>query len=171
MKKHIIITLIFVSIVMPTNSQELNQTIKSERSNSVILIGYGNRDAFSLPEFQGWFDETYEVYLPMEDVLEMLAQKDLNQITITIVMATWCPDSRREIPAFYRILDDLSFPDESITLINVNTEKKFPGEDLSSLNVAFVPTFIIYRNGEEIGRIIESPDDTLEEDMLVILSD
>ncbi len=171
MKKLLIIALTFVSIIMPSNSQKLNQTINSERTNSVILIGYGNRDAFSLPEFQGWFDETYEVYLPLEDVMESLSQKDLDKVTITIVMATWCPDSRREVPGFYRILDELGIPDESVTLINVNTDKLVPGEDLTSLNVAYVPTFIIYRNGEEVGRIIESPDDSLEEDMLKILSD
>ena len=171
MKKYISTSLLLISIIMTANCQELNQTILSERTNSLILIGHGNRDAFAIPEFQGWFDETYETYLPEKDVMNVLTGIELKKVTITIVMATWCPDSRREVPGFYRILDELSFPEEAISLINVNTNKELPGEDLSNFDFEFVPTFIIYREGEELGRIIESPESSLEGDLLRILID
>lgn len=171
MKKYISSALLLISIIMTANCQELNQTTLSERTNSLILIGHGNRDAFAIPEFQGWFDETYETYLPEKDVMNVLTGIELNEVTITIVMATWCPDSQREVPGFYRIMDELSFPEEAISLINVNTDKELPGEDLSNFNFEFVPTFIISREGEELGRIIESPESSLEGDLLRILID
>jgi hypothetical protein len=34
------------------------------------------------------------------------------------------------------------------------------------MNIERVPTFIFKRGGEEIGRIIETPDESLEADML-----
>jgi uncharacterized protein (DUF1015 family) len=37
------------------------------------------------------------------------------------------------------------------------------------LEIEKVPTFIVYRNGEEIGRIIETPIKSMEEDLYEIL--
>ena len=41
--------------------------------------------------------------------------------------------------------------------------------DIEDLNIELVPTFIIYKKGEEIGRIVETPYDTLEEDIWKIV--
>ncbi len=90
--------------------------------------------------------------------------------TIKIVMGTWCSDSRREVPRFYKLLDELKLVDEEITLINVDRMKKVPEINMDDLNILLVPTFIIYRGGKEIGRIVETPIETLEKDLLNILS-
>lgn len=170
MNKHYTIFLLLFSMLIPVIGQELNQTIFSDRTNSLILIGHCNRDAFTYPEFQVWFDETYESYSPKQSVIDEISKLDLEQVTISLVMATWCHDSRREVPGFYRILDEINFTDEAMTLINVNINKEVPGEDIAYLNIDFVPTFIIYMDGKEVGRIIESPEKSLEKDLLKILS-
>jgi len=84
-------------------------------------------------------------------------------------MGTWCSDSRREVPNFYKILDKLNYPDNKITLINVDRKKNGIEIDVSKLNIELVPTFIVYRNNTEIGRIIETPNESLERDLLKIL--
>ena len=38
------------------------------------------------------------------------------------------------------------------------------------MEIELVPTFILDYNGEEIGRIIESPEESLEKDLLRIIS-
>ena len=38
------------------------------------------------------------------------------------------------------------------------------------LDIELVPTFIFYRNGEELGRIVETPEDTLEKDLAEIVN-
>ena len=90
---------------------------------------------------------------------------------ITIVMATWCSDSRREVPRFYKILDFLKFNNDNTTLINVNSAKKTSDIDISTINIQRVPTIFFYINNNEIGRIIETPKISLEKDMVNILSD
>jgi len=45
-----------------------------------------------------------------------------------------------------------------------------PGMDISALKIERVPTFIVYDGIKELGRIIETPAETLEEDLLMILS-
>lgn len=52
----------------------------------------------------------------------------------------------------------------------LDTNKTSPDYDAKANNVTNVPTTIIYRKGNEIGRIIESPKLSLEEDLLIILS-
>ena len=170
MNKHFTISILLLSILIPVIGQELNQTVFSEKTNSLILIGHCNRDAFAYPEFQVWFDETYESYSPKQSVIDEISKLDLEQLTISLVMATWCPDSRREVPGFYRVLDEINFTDGAVTLINVNKNKEVPGEDIAYLNIDFVPTFIIYLDEKEVGRIIESPEKSLEKDLLKILS-
>ncbi|MFT5986217.1 MAG: hypothetical protein ACI825_001717, partial [Planctomycetota bacterium] len=38
-------------------------------------------------------------------------------------------------------------------------------------NIAYVPTIIILENGIELGRIVESTQETLEKDLLAIATD
>ncbi|MEM1407485.1 MAG: hypothetical protein AAGG59_11970, partial [Bacteroidota bacterium] len=45
-----------------------------------------------------------------------------------------------------------------------------PGREESGQNIHRVPTFIFHKNGEEIGRIVESPKESLEVDMLKIVT-
>ncbi len=166
------ITVLFFSIlILATNAfnQELNKTIFSERANSLILIGHCDRDAFALPEFQTWFDENYEIYVPDDKVVKALLLINTKNISITIVMATWCSDSRREVPRLYRIFDEIGFPENQVSIINVNTEKLLPEEDISKLHIERVPTIIIYKDKKETGRIIETPEKSLEEDLFELM--
>ena len=75
-----------------------------------------------------------------------------------------------EIPRFYRLLDELKFPDEQVTLINVDRKKNGLEVNVDDLSIELVPTFIIYSGSKEVGRIIESPNETLEKDLLKILT-
>jgi thiol-disulfide isomerase/thioredoxin len=94
----------------------------------------------------------------------------LDDVDIKIVMGTWCSDSRTEVPHFYKILDEINYPEEKVTLINVNRDKQGLEKEVEGLDINFVPTFILYRAGEEVGRIIEMPYETLEKDMLELVT-
>ncbi len=170
MKKFVLLIATGLILVQNSAGQEMNQLVFSEITNSNILLGYCDRDGFAQAEFQAWFDMNYESYSPDQEVLKKLMKIDQHELTIKIVLGTWCHDSRREVPVFYRVADEIGIPDEKLTLICVNRMKEFPGTDISSLEVNFVPTFIFYRSGTEIGRIIESPAKSLEKDMLKILT-
>ena len=85
-------------------------------------------------------------------------------------MGTWCPDSRREVPRFMRILDAWQFPVVKVTFIGVDNAKLSPVGEYDKLDIQRVPTFIIYKNNIEAGRIIENPTTSLEQDMVNILT-
>ena len=54
-------------------------------------------------------------------------------------------------------------------LIAVNEDKKTEEDEIDTLNIKLVPSFIFYRDGSELGRIVESPEKSLEVDVLGIL--
>ena len=93
----------------------------------------------------------------------------MRNIDITIVMGSWCSDSQWHVPDFYKILDKINYPSDKVTLIAVNEDKKTEEDEIDTLNIKLVPSFIFYRDGSELGRIVESPEKSLEVDMLGIL--
>jgi hypothetical protein len=84
-------------------------------------------------------------------------------------MGTWCPDSRREVPRFLHVLDLWKFPPEKVTFIGVDDAKISPVGEYTGLGIQRVPTFILYKNNIEAGRIIENPVTSLEQDIVNIL--
>ncbi len=94
----------------------------------------------------------------------------LENINITIVFASWCSDSQRELPRLLEILNIMDYPMDNINLIAVDANKNVENINTTNLEINFVPTFIFYKDSEEIGRIIESPINTLENDLLNIIN-
>ena len=54
-------------------------------------------------------------------------------------------------------------------IIGLNRDKQSPQGYEKGMNIDYVPTFIIYQNGKEVNRIIESPVESIEKDLIAIL--
>jgi thiol-disulfide isomerase/thioredoxin len=134
------------------------------------LLGYFNLDRLKQEPHSEWFIKGYDEYQINSDPLNRLLEISTDNISIKIVMGTWCPDSRREVPKFMRILDLWRFPITKVNFIGVDNAKLSPVGEYESLNIQRVPTFIIYKNNNEAGRIIENPVTSLEQDMVNILT-
>ena len=133
------------------------------------LLGYFSRDRMAVPPHSEWYLKGYDSYQPDQAFITRLQNISRDDITIRIVLGTWCPDSRREVPRFMRIIDLWGFPEEKITFIGVDNQKIAPVGEYDKLDVMRVPTFIFYKNNVEAGRIIEVPLTSLEQDMVNIL--
>jgi len=159
-----------VLIFIASCSVNKNKTIYNERVKKDILIGECTRKAFNNSPFTEWFIPKYEEYKPDSSIIQKLKSSDnLNQTKIVIVMGTWCGDSRRELPRFYKIIDELNFPESKITLIAVDLKKESGDNNLKNISFTRIPTFLFYKDSKEIGRIVESTTKSLEEDMLNII--
>ena len=94
----------------------------------------------------------------------------LDDAEITVVFGTWCSDSKRELNRFWRAADDAGvIPIPGLSYIGVDRSKTMPEEAVEGRNILYVPTFIVIRNGEEIGRVVEESPDGIEADLLAIL--
>jgi len=86
---------------------------------------------------------------------------------------SWLPGvaiARNRFHGFYKLMDKVEYDSSKITVYCVDRDKKTEKGETDNLNITLVPTFIIYRDGMEIGRIIETPKVSLEADLLEILN-
>lgn len=131
-----------------------------------ILIGKQEISAIKSAPYTKWFMESY-LYTFNQPVMREL-KPALDGKTITIFMGTWCEDSRTQVPALLSILDALTFDASKITLITMSEDKDTPEGFEKGKNIEYVPTIIVYKNNVEMGRIVEYPIESLEEDLLKI---
>jgi len=114
------------------------------------------------------FWNNYRDYTPRNDVIEQLAGTK-GQVDILIFFGTWCKDSISEVPKILRVLDAANDKDIKLTLYGVDREKK-EGIGMSDrFGIQRIPTTIVLRNGVELGRIVEYPERSNEENLLKIL--
>ncbi len=165
MKKLLFLMLMFSSLIY---SQDKIKLLIDERSGKPMLLGICDRAALLDSNFAWWYESEYNNYEYSTSAVDSIKQK-LDGLSLLIVMGTWCSDSRREVPRFLRILDELKFNNQFLTINYVDRKKESPEGDISTLDIKYVPTFIFYKGGKEIGRIIETPKITLESDFKNIL--
>lgn len=166
------VTLTYVAIVLfaCSTSKKVNQLKFDEKANKEILYGKCDLNGLTSAPFDEWYYEAFGSYEPDIELLNNIESSGgLADVNITIVMGTWCSDSRREVPRFYKLFENLDYSTDRILLINVDTKKEAKGTIVSKLNIERVPTFIFSRNGKEIGRIVETPNESLEADILNIV--
>lgn len=161
--------IVFALFSFSTMGQELNQIIVDQKSQKEVLIGKCDRNGLNLDIFKQYFTEGYSKYTSDQSIISQLKKKKKG-VKIMIVMGSWCGDSQDQVPAFYKIIDEIGFEETNLELVAVDRTKTAGSYDVSGLNIQRVPTFIFYRNNREIGRIVETPLSTLEKDMMLIFS-
>lgn len=157
------------------NSAELEEIVRekakevtAKKNDRGYLIGIANRDSFNYDPFKKWYDTRYAQYNTDKNVIEELKPL-INNYTIKGFMGTWCGDSKRGVPRFYKILEETGFDQSYFELVTVGRNKKTPDNLQEGFDLIRVPTFIFFKNGKEVGRFVERPRETLEKDMLKIL--
>ena len=132
-------------------------------------MGDINVEGLSFYSYKSWLLPNLAFYTVSPTNLEPLKDK-LAEHQILIFMGTWCGDSKREVPQFIKILESVDFPIKNLKIVALDKRKekhkKSPQGEEWGLNIRSVPTFIFYKNGREINRIIKTPVATLEEDIL-----
>ena len=120
-----------------------------------------------LENFPDW-QEKVASYVPNQEVIEKL-QSIQYAIEIEIFLGTWCPDSKRNVSAYFKIMDLVDNPLFMTTYIGLPRDKDSRKPFIEGKNIIKIPTFIIIIDNQEKGRIIENPVKSVEEDLLDII--
>ena len=142
----------------------------SKSGNDSVLTGKVHRSDLQTGEFGQHFLLEYRSYNPDQHVIHQIDHK-LFKRDIKIVLATWCHDSKMQVPRFFKIMDLLNYDTRTIEILAVDKQKKCGDIDISSMQIEKVPTFIFYSEDKETGRIVETPDHSLIKDIQHILND
>lgn len=170
--KTITLLLLGLWVSLTVQSQEINHEITLE-NNQKMLMGTITQEKLLEQPYNSWFKPNYDNYKVDQNLLFQVSPK-LNNYKLLLFLGTWCGDSKREVPRFLKILEAADFPMENLKIVAVDGRKdnykKSPNGEEWGLNILRVPTIIFYKNGREMNRIIETPNNTLEADMLKILT-
>lgn len=167
-------TLIVVAILLSivAKAQEFNKEINI-KDKPPFLLGKINKEGLTSEHYNDWFSKNYEDYELDQTTINAIGSK-LKAYDITLFMGIWCDDSKQEVPRFYKILEACNFPENQLTVIALSREpsmyKQSPNHYEAGLNIHRVPTFIFYQNRKEINRIAEHPMESLEKDILAIIT-
>ncbi|MBE0539747.1 MAG: thioredoxin family protein [Ignavibacterium sp.] len=143
--------------------------IPDEKNGEPLILGYCPASIVIDSLFKDTWTTEYNNYQPDFETLDSLEGK-LTDINIKIVFRSTCSDSREQLPRLFKILNELSYDVNTITLIGVNREKQGLSNETEGFEIEFVPTIIFYKDGSEIGRIVETPTESIEKDLLNFLS-
>src|SRR5688572_6073468 len=133
-----------------------------------IIYGACTIETLKSEPYSLWYNSNYDSYNPNKQVLERLKNEKLQDITFQVFFGSWCGDSKREVPRFIKLMEETGYPLKKITLIGVGGSdsllKQSPQHEETGKAIFRVPVFIVYKNGNEIGRITEFPVNSLEKD-------
>jgi thiol-disulfide isomerase/thioredoxin len=137
------------------------------------LYGVVTKDSLLTEPYKTWYQKNYYDYTTNKQVSKQLHTVNLNSIVVEIFFGSWCGDSKRELPRIMKILDELKLKPANIKLIAVGSSdslyKQSPTGEHTGKGIYRVPTIIVYENGKELNRIIETPAYSMERDLLAIL--
>jgi thiol-disulfide isomerase/thioredoxin len=145
------------------------------------VLGWVTPDSLcrACPEFQ----PIPGAYEPAERALQLLRCYD-EPATVLIFFGSWCSDSKREVPKFYATLDRAANKNFSARLFGLDRSKKDAAGFAEAFGITHVPTLIFLSGNRvfssdgktfveqtkgELGRIIETPANSLEQDWAEIL--
>lgn len=145
----------------------------TDTKGNIQLLGKASRKRLEQPPFGDWYNKNYDSYLADPATVSRL-RTGLAGKQIMVFMGTWCGDSRREVPRFFKVMDCCGIDTGSIQLITVAASaeqyKQSPGHEERGRDIFRVPDFIVLDHGRELGRVVESPVTSLEKDLLSIVS-
>lgn len=158
--------LFFLCLILNACHTKKQFTIEKNQGENIIN-GRVTKSDFMNPKVFSWYGQEYKNYIVNPDLIAKLNLKSTN-LKILIFGGTWCDETQRELPHFIKIIDEIGIQNSSIEMYMLDRKKQCNYFNVSIFNVTNVPTFIFFQNGIEIGRIIESPKKSLEEDMIEI---
>jgi len=165
---YLILFVLTIYLVGCSKSSEQMLTTDSQTGLPMLVGKCTPASLTGNPVFNSWFTPGYKSYTPKAEAITKIASGS-EDVQVLIFMGTWCGDTKRELPRFFNIVDEAKFPEKNITMYAVDRAKKTTDDLADKYRITNVPTFIFLVGDKEIGRIVESPKKSLEEDMVEIL--
>lgn len=145
-----------------------NQVVLDTVDDGVMLLGHIDAAAIKAAPFSEWYGTNYEGH-PLDSSLVDSIKPLLADVSIKVYMGSWCEDSQREVPALFKILEQTGYGPEGLSLIALDHDKHTPDSLQVADAIEYVPTIIFSKEGQELNRVVEYPQQSLEQDIFTIL--
>ncbi|TWW01775.1 thioredoxin family protein [Chitinophaga pinensis] len=143
------------------------QTTASRASNGKkVLKGKIDMQTLMNDSAFAWFYTGVNGYQPNDNMLNYI-KDNRGKFNIVAVVGTWEDQSRQLLPALYKIMILGGSPDEQV--LTYGADEKMQTSAPQDYKIKKLPTFILFREGKEIGRLNGEVGESLESDMARIL--
>ena len=139
------------------------------KTGKPMLLGAISIEELQQEPFAEWYQmesDGYEVDTELTNAIS-----DPGQYTYEVFLGTWCGDSRREVPRMEKIFSEMGIDMSNVLIVTLDRDKISPNGEQEGKDIRYVPTLIVNKDNQEIGRIVESPSSetaTLESDLFGI---
>ena len=145
--KNFTLIISLLAFIFNSNAQEINKTKIDDKSQMEVLTGLCNREGLKSNLFKTYYDSEYASYTPdaisINNLKTALAN---NNIKVIIVMGSWCGDSQKQVPRFFKITDALGFSDDNVTIYCVDRSKKSDKGETDNFKITLIPVFIFLKD-------------------------
>ncbi|HNQ59031.1 MAG TPA: hypothetical protein PK028_00085 [Bacteroidales bacterium] len=165
------LSLILLMLMSCKHEKVYNQIVKDETTGKDIYVGYVNVEGLKTEIFKDFYNNGLYNYEPNDSLVQAL-KPYLDDVTFRVIMGTWCTDTQEEIPRLLHVLYTAEYDPlnpEKFEMICVDRNKKAGNINVKKYNIEKIPTIILYKNGKEIGRIVERFTKRPEADLLDIV--
>src|SRR5699024_4477880 len=109
------------------------------------------------------------MYRPAPNAVQTI-EKNISDYDIEVYMGTWCPDSHREIPRFFKILEQVDYDMDKLKMFTLDNRYQSQTKDEKGKNITAIPTIIFYKDGKEVNRFVEHARESIARDVAKIVS-
>lgn len=166
MRGVILIALLLMSMVVKAQT-DFNTSTDKENGSVVFKGQITYNDLRKEPSFK-WLDKGIIDYKPDGVDLAFLG-KHLKQYEVVTFMGTWCEDSQNLVPKLLKVLAAADYPMHQHTMYGVDRTKMAKYTEAKFYEISRVPTFILIKDNQEVGRITESVNKSIEADLKAII--
>ena len=152
------------------NSSDIPEGMfEDPKTGKPMLLGKITIEELQQEPFAEWYQmesDGYEVDTELTNAIS-----DPGQYTYEVFLGTWCGDSRREVPRMEKIFSEMGVDMSNVLIVTLDRDKISPNGEQEGKDIRYVPTLIVNKDNQEIGRIVESPSSetaTLESDLFEI---
>jgi len=174
MKTRVFLSVIFCLLltVACNKSKRFNTIISDEATGDSVFLGYGDADILKHEIFREYYVAGLNDYQPADSLIDSL-RTVLDNVTFKVIMGTWDARSRKVVPRLFNVLFSVGSYNPAIRsnveLIGVDRAVKAGDIDLSAYKVKRLPLIIVYRSGEETGRLQGKVSEPMEKVLFDIL--
>jgi thiol-disulfide isomerase/thioredoxin len=154
---------VFIFLLWPLFAMSIE-----EKSDDHNLLRLGIISKKEILSGRNIYNHNYVEYIPKPDPIEAIHNCS-QPVEIKVVFGDWCKDSKKHVPAFIKTMEFADNKMIHVEYINVDRKKKEPADLIQGFNIQHVPTFIVFSNGKETGRIVETPKVSIESDLADLL--
>ena len=168
-----LLTTLLLTLAMSATAALAQSTSDYDRlsdadGETVIYKGECTFSDLQAEETFAWLARGSEAYTPDKESVGYL-RRMLPAYDLVVLMGTWCSDTQDLLPKLHKTLVQTAYPLAQLKMYGVDRAKEAKYVEHKLYDASRVPTIVVVKNHMEVGRIVETPQGSVEQNLAAII--